>query len=155
MTPAPRFRVWRQDTIPDVFKGLPPELLRAGSCVSLNWTMKQKDAICLVLVTVPGLKVARSIARAVLEARLAACVNIVPRVESHYWWQGKIESGAELLMILKTTTPKLPQLERIVLANHPYETPEFIAVRINRANKAYSDWLLESVSAPGKSTRNK
>ncbi|MDW7981073.1 MAG: divalent-cation tolerance protein CutA [Verrucomicrobiales bacterium] len=117
--------------------------------------MKQKDAICLVLVTVPGLKVARSIARAVLEARLAACVNIVPRVESHYWWQGKIESGTELLMILKTTTPKLPQLERIVLANHPYETPEFIAVRINRANKAYSDWLLESVAAPGKSTRNK
>ncbi len=57
----------------------------------------------IVLVTAPNLKTARKLAKAALELRLVACANIVPRVESHYWWQGKIESAAEVLLILKTT----------------------------------------------------
>ena len=59
----------------------------------------------MVLVTAPDLKTARKLARAALEARLIACANIVPRIESHYRWEGKIESGKELLLVMKTAVP--------------------------------------------------
>jgi len=64
--------------------------------------MKSAAAFALVLVTAPNLKIARTLARAVLKDKLAACVNLVPQIESHYWWQDKIESGAEVLMLIKT-----------------------------------------------------
>ena len=99
----------------------------------------------LVLVTVPDLKTARSLAKTCLEARTAACVSILPRLESHYWWQGKIERGNELLLLIKTTVPKLRALEKCVLANHPYDTPEFLVLPITRGNERYLDWIADSV----------
>ncbi len=108
--------------------------------------MKPPEKIVLVLVTAPSTKAGRAIARAALENRLVACVNIIPRLESHYWWQGKIEFGNEVLLVLKTTIRKLAALERVVLANHPYETPEFVAVPIAKINKRYATWLVESIA---------
>ena len=108
--------------------------------------MKAKEAFSLVLVTAPDRKVARRIANAALRARLIACANLLPRIESHYWWQGKIETGDEVLLLLKTKTAKLKQLERLVLANHPYDTPEFIALPISRVNQRYAAWLRASLS---------
>jgi periplasmic divalent cation tolerance protein len=99
----------------------------------------------VVLVTAPDLKTARRLARAALEARLIACANVMPRVESHYWWQGKIESGAEVLMVMKTTTARLASLERLVVAKHPYDTPEIVVLAVKRGNKRYLDWLADSV----------
>jgi len=100
----------------------------------------------VVLVTAPDVKVARKLAKACLEARAAACVNIVPRVESHYWWQGKVERGNELLLLIKTTTARLDALEKCVLANHPYDTPEFVVLPISTGNRRYLKWISESVS---------
>jgi periplasmic divalent cation tolerance protein len=99
----------------------------------------------MVLVTAPDLKTARKLARSVLRARLAACVNIIPCIESHYWWQGKLEAGTEVLLILKTTVRRLKGLEVMVIKEHPYDTPEFIAFSISAGNRRYLDWLERSV----------
>ena len=99
----------------------------------------------IVLVTAPDLKSARKIAKAALTARLVACANLVPRIESHYWWQGKLEKGAEVLIIFKTEKTKLPELEKNVIANHPYDTPEFITIPISAGNQRYLDWISASV----------
>ena len=99
----------------------------------------------VALVTAPNLKTARALAKAILKSRQAACVNIIPRLESHYWWQGKIERGNELLLLIKTAVPKLRALEKCVLANHPYDTPEFVVLPITSGNKRYLDWISDSV----------
>ncbi len=103
--------------------------------------MKSAAQFKIVLVTVPDLKTARSLARAALQARLIACANLVPRIESHYWWQTKIESGTEVLLVLKTRKSKLAALEKLVLAKHPYDTPEFLVLPLDTGNKRYLDWL--------------
>ncbi|HEX4263010.1 MAG TPA: divalent-cation tolerance protein CutA [Verrucomicrobiae bacterium] len=98
----------------------------------------------LALVTAPDLKTARRLARAALEARLIACANLVPRIESHYWWQGKIERGNEVLLILKTMTRHLPKLEKLIVAKHPYDTPEFLVIPLAGGNGRYLDWITTS-----------
>jgi periplasmic divalent cation tolerance protein len=103
--------------------------------------MKRADKFIVVLVTAPDLKTARALARAALQARLIACANLVPKVESHYWWQGKLESGAEVLLILKTSKARLAALEKLVIAQHPYDTPEILALPLSAGNRKYLDWL--------------
>jgi periplasmic divalent cation tolerance protein len=98
----------------------------------------------IVLVTVPDLKTARRVAKAALQARLAACVNLVPRLESHYWWLGKLESSTEILLLLKTRSTTLSRLEAFIMAEHPYETPEFLVVSVRSGNKKYLAWLAEN-----------
>jgi periplasmic divalent cation tolerance protein len=95
----------------------------------------------LVLVTAPNVKVARQLARAALQARLAACANLIPRLESHYWWRGKIETGAEVLIVFKTRARQLAKLEKLILELHPYETPEFVALELAGGNERYLEWL--------------
>lgn len=106
--------------------------------------MKTTRRHAVVLVTAPDEKVARALAKAVLEARAAACVNLVPRIESHYWWQGRIESAKEVLLVMKTTRPRLADLERTVRANHPYDTPEFVVLPIGAGAERYLAWIDES-----------
>lgn len=107
--------------------------------------MKSAARYAVVLVTAPDLKTARALARAALEARLIACANLVPRVESHYWWQGRIERGAEVLLVLKTTRARLAALEELVLARHPYDTPEFLVLPLQAGSARYLAWLGASV----------
>ncbi len=107
--------------------------------------MKRTSKFALVLVTAPNINVGRAIARAALSDKLVACANIVPHVESHYWWEGKIEASAEVLLLMKTTIAKLPALERLILAKHPYQTPEFIALPIEKVTGRYATWLIESL----------
>jgi periplasmic divalent cation tolerance protein len=106
--------------------------------------MKPATAFFLVLVTAPDLKTARALAKSALSARLIACASLVPKIESHYWWQGKIESGAEVLLVLKTAKTKLGALEKLVLARHPYDTPEFLVLPLSAGNRKYLDWLAAS-----------
>ncbi len=106
--------------------------------------MKRKEKFAVALVTAPDMKLGRKLARAALAARLVACVNLIPRVESHYWWQGKIEAGAEVLLVMKTTVARLTALERLIVAKHPYDTPEFIALPVDRGNRRYLDWVWNS-----------
>ena len=107
--------------------------------------MKSASKFALVLVTAPDLKTARALAKTALQKRLAACVNLVPRIESHYWWEGKLEHGTEVLLLLKTSVSKLVALETCILAQHPYDTPEFLVVRLDTGSRRYLGWLGQSV----------
>ena len=106
--------------------------------------MKTAATFVIVLVTAPDLKVARILARAALAEKLIACANLVPKMESHYRWEGKIESATEVLMILKTRKSALKALEKLVLSRHPYETPEFLVLPLTAGNRKYLDWLSAS-----------
>jgi periplasmic divalent cation tolerance protein len=101
----------------------------------------------LIMVTAPDLKTARKLAKGALANRLVACANVIPKIESHYWWQGKVESSAEVLCLFKTTKARLKQLEQFILKNHPYDTPEFVALAIDAGNERYLSWITESVLA--------
>jgi periplasmic divalent cation tolerance protein len=107
--------------------------------------VKNGNNLFVILVTAPDVKVARKIARGALEQRLVACANIIPKVESHYWWQGKIESSAEVLIVFKTAQPRVRALEKFVLQNHPYDTPEFIALPVASGTNRYLNWLAACV----------
>jgi periplasmic divalent cation tolerance protein len=98
----------------------------------------------LVLVTAPDLKSARALAKAALSARLIACANLVPKIESHYRWHGKIESGAEVLLLLKAPKSRLAALEKLILAKHPYDTPEFLVLPVSAGSRKYLAWLAAS-----------
>lgn len=103
--------------------------------------MADNDAALVVLVTVPDAATGEKLARGLVEARLAACVNIVPGVTSVYRWQGKIETDDENLLVIKTGGDKLVALQDFVVHQHPYELPEVIALEITDGLPAYLDWM--------------
>jgi periplasmic divalent cation tolerance protein len=96
-------------------------------------------------VTAPNRSTARKLAHLALEARLVACANLVPGIESHYWWQGRLERSSEVLILFKTTRRKVPALEKAILAAHPYDTPEFVVLALNSGSKRYLAWIGSSV----------
>ena len=95
----------------------------------------------VVLVTVDSEKTARKVTSALLKARKAACVNIIPKVESHYRWQGKIETADEFLLVVKTRAELLDDLVALVKKNHPYTVPEMVALPIIGGNEDYLRWV--------------
>lgn len=99
------------------------------------------EEVLLVFTTWPDASAAREAARVIVEERLAACANIVPAVESIYRWEGKIETAAEVLMILKTTIGRYPQIEARVKALHSYEVPEIVSLRVADGLPAYLHWV--------------
>jgi len=98
----------------------------------------------VVLVTAPDLDQARQIANALVSQRLAACVNIIPTIESIYTWNGQTEASAETLLVVKTTEACYQRLEERVKALHQYTTPEIVALRIERGLPAYLSWICDS-----------
>ena len=127
--------------------GQPGGLPRVPEAASVS-AMKRATGETLVFVTAPDLDVARRLARLALEARLVACANLLPQVASHYWWQGRLESAAEVLLLFKTTRARLKSLEELVLANHPYDTAEFVTVPLAGGSGRYLDWIRHSVRPP-------
>lgn len=109
--------------------------------------MKSANQFAIVLVTAPNQRTARRLAQAALKARLIACANLVPRVESHYWWQGKLERGNEVLMILKATRRTLKELEKFILKLHPYDTAEFVVLPVRAGSERYLAWWEANCSA--------
>jgi periplasmic divalent cation tolerance protein len=98
----------------------------------------------LILVTASSLDEARRIARAVLEQRLAVCVNLLPAIESHYWWRGKLESASESLLIIKSSAEQFDALAALVKEKHSYECPEIVAVSPGEIAPAYRKWWEEA-----------
>ena len=98
----------------------------------------------IVLVTTPNNEEAERIADALVSERLAACVNIVPSIESIYRWEGKVTRDRESLMIIKTTDERYDELERRVKDLHSYRTPEVVSLGIERGSQDYIDWLRDS-----------
>jgi periplasmic divalent cation tolerance protein len=108
----------------------------------------------VVFITCPTPALARKIARAVVQTRLAACVNIVlSPVESFYTWKGKLEKAREYLLIMKTTAKRIAALENEVKRLHTYDVPEFIALPISEGSKKYLSWLNESVARARKNRK--
>ena len=105
-----------------------------------------KTEHAIVWVTAPDLRIARKLSRLALDQRLVACARIRPGLESHYWWQGKLEASAEVLILFKTTLAKLAALEKLIVAQHSYETPEFITLPLAEGNAKYLAWLADSVA---------
>lgn len=99
----------------------------------------------LVLSTAGSPREARRLARILLQERAAGCVSLVPRVDSWYWWQGKVEKGQEILLLIKTSRSRLDRLSRLLKTHHSYETPEIIALPIQWAERSYLDWLGQSI----------
>ena len=103
------------------------------------------DAIVVLLTAANGEEAAR-LADMLVGAQLAACVQIMPEMESIYRWQGRIERQSEVLLIAKTISSKFADLEREVRALHSYETPEIVALQITAASAPYLEWLGASVA---------
>ena len=102
--------------------------------------------VIVVLCTFPNLETARQIATALVEAQLAACVNLCPAVESIYRWQGKVESAGEVLALIKTTRAGFNALENKLQELHPYDVPEIVALPAELASAAYARWVHDSVA---------
>lgn len=107
--------------------------------------MESAEAI-VVFMTAANREEAARLAEMLVGAKLAACVQILPEMESVYRWQGKIERQEEVLLIAKTTAGKFEDLEREVCALHSYEVPEIVAFPIKSGHGPYVKWLKDSVS---------
>ncbi len=101
----------------------------------------------IVLSTAGSEDEARKIARALVERQLAACVNLIPQIESVYRWQGKIETGREWLLLIKTTADQFAGVSDAIRQLHSYDLPECIAIAIEDGSAAYLKWLSESTIA--------
>jgi periplasmic divalent cation tolerance protein len=99
----------------------------------------------VVLVTAPSRGVGKDIARALLEQRLAACVNVVPSIASLYTWEGELCSEEEVLLVIKSTGAAFDRLAAAVRDAHPYDVPEIIALPIVAGSQGYLDWIDEVV----------
>ncbi len=100
--------------------------------------------LLVVLMTAPDRDEASRIAELLVNSRLAACVQILPEVQSVYRWKGEVERNTEILLLAKTTSDKFDELDRAVREIHSYDTPEIIALPVNAASESYLNWLLES-----------
>jgi periplasmic divalent cation tolerance protein len=102
----------------------------------------------IVLSTAGSHDEARRIANELVERRLAACVNIVAKIESIFSWKGKVQEGEEVLMIIKTTEAVFPKLRDAITELHTYEVPECLALAVEAGNDPYLKWVAESVEEP-------
>ncbi len=96
----------------------------------------------IVLCTFPNVEIARRISTEIVSGNLAACVNLIPGVESIYRWDGMIEQASEVLAIYKVATSRFKNLEKKLLEKHPYKTPEIIGIAADQVSAGYLKWVL-------------
>ena len=109
--------------------------------------MKPAD-VYLVVTNLPDRESAGKLAHALIEKRLAACVNVLSPCRSVYRWQGKTEDAEEFTVLIKTTRERYPALEAAIRAKHPYELPEIIAVPLAGGLPAYLEWVQSETTPP-------
>ena len=107
--------------------------------------MKSPKSCRIVLVTAPDCKTARKLVQTALRNRLVACANIIPGVESHYWWKEKLERSREVLILFKTTKSRVLELQALVAAEHPYTTPEFVSLSVDHVSDRYLTWWKHNI----------
>ena len=100
----------------------------------------------IIFVTIPQGK-ASSFAKKLLKERSCACVNILKGVDSFFWWQGKIDSEKEALLIIKTKQSAYHKLRKVIKLNHPYSVPEIIALKVDKIDGQYQKWVEKEVHA--------
>lgn len=103
----------------------------------------------LVLTNVPDSATAEKLAHALVDARAAACVNVLAPCRSIYRWQGAVETAVEIPVLIKTTAACYPAVEKLIRLHHPYAVPELIAIPITQGLPAYLDWLASETASSG------
>lgn len=103
--------------------------------------------LLVVLSTFPDGAAAQAAALALVDEQLAACVNILPGIESVYRWQGKVETGGEVLALIKTTSERYPQMAKRLQELHPYDVPEIVALPAASVADSYLAWVTENTRA--------
>ena len=115
---------------------------------TIRYLPAMTDAHCIVLCTVPDAATGETLARALVEARLAACVNLLPGLTSIYRWQGQVQRDSELLLMAKTRRDCFAPLCTTLRGLHPYELPEIIAVPMIDGLPTYLSWIDQSLESP-------
>jgi len=106
----------------------------------------EESAYIVLLITTDSASEAQQISKVLLEQRKAACVNIIPNIDSLFWWEGKVDSARENLLVVKTKASLLPEIINLVKKVHSYAVPEIIAMPIVGGNQDYLEWIEKSVS---------
>jgi periplasmic divalent cation tolerance protein len=99
----------------------------------------------LVFTTCPGHDEAESLARRIVEAKLAACVQVLPEIKSFYSWEGEVQSESENLLLIKSLPDRYNDLERFIIENHSYDVPEIVALAASHVSGSYLKWAKESL----------
>ncbi|KAL0488154.1 hypothetical protein AKO1_008944 [Acrasis kona] len=108
----------------------------------VNGRSMSKHFVCLVTIETSK---SEQLAEKLVESRKCACVNIIPKVKSVYWWEGKIEKSDESLLIVKTNEQAKDDLTSIIKKNHPYDVPEIVFSEISSGNEDYMKWIDDSI----------
>jgi len=95
----------------------------------------------VVLTTAPNIEEAESLAEKIVEAKLAACVQVLPEMKSFYFWKGAVQKEPEHLLLIKTLPEKYEALQSFILENHSYDVPEIVALQASEVSETYLDWL--------------
>jgi len=95
----------------------------------------------IVLTTTPNEEEAESLARKIIEAKLAACVQVLPQMKSFYFWENAVQTDSEHLLLIKTLSEKYDELEKFIQSNHSYDVPEIVAIRAEKVSESYFKWL--------------
>ncbi len=103
--------------------------------------MNDSSSVVIIFVTAPEAESAERMARTLVEERLVACVNVVPGIRSHYWWEGEVQSSDEVLLLMKARRSDVAAVAERVKSLHPYSLPEVVAAPIAAGLEAYLDWV--------------
>ncbi len=101
----------------------------------------------IVLTTTPNIEEAEDLARKIIEAKLAACVQVLPQMKSFYFWENAVQVDSEHLLFIKTLAEKIDELERFIQSNHSYEIPEIVAIPAEKVSGNYLNWLVENIKS--------
>ena len=107
------------------------------------------DQVILALTTCPDEPSAQALATTLVRERLATCVNRIAGLRSTYFWDARLQDDSEILLIMKTTTRRLGELQARLIALHPYELPELLAIPVTGGNERYLDWVRMGVRGNG------
>lgn len=100
----------------------------------------------LVYITAPDIKCARMVGKSLVEQRLAACANILPGMESLYWWDNEVQTAQEVVLLVKSTGAAFERLKEYVLSLHPYEVPCIVAIKIEAGHNPFLGWIAAQIS---------
>ncbi len=101
--------------------------------------------LMIVMTTVADEGSGRKLARRIVEEKLAACVQVLPKMTSFYMWKGEVQEDGEHLLLIKSLPEKYTEIEQLLLAEHTYETPEILAIETSYAAAGYLDWMTETL----------
>lgn len=99
----------------------------------------------VVLTTTPSVEEAETLAQKIVEAKLAACVQVLPQIKSVYFWENRVQKESESLLLIKTLDAKFAPLETFIQENHSYEVPEIVALQASEAAESYLNWIKNSL----------